>query len=60
MLRGDVVQAVMMDELDDLNQSVWKQKDTLDHMKTVPDYALVRSRWVMANKGDYKEPDACA
>ena len=31
--------------------------DTLDHMKTVPDYILVRSRWVMANKGDSKEPD---
>ena len=34
--------------------------DTLDHMKTVPDYILVRSRWVMANKGDSKEPDVRA
>ena len=26
-------------------------------MKTVPDYILVRSRWVMANKGDSAEPN---
>ena len=29
-------------------------------MKTVPDYILVRSRWVMASKGDSKEPDVRA
>ena len=29
-------------------------------MKTVPDYILVRSRWVMANKCDSKEPDVRA
>ena len=59
MLRDDLVQAAMIDELDYFNQHVW-EIDTLDHMKTVPDYILVRSRWVMANKGDSKEPDVRA
>ena len=59
MLRDDLVQAAMIDELDYFNQNVW-EIDTLDHMKTVPDYMLVRSRWVMANKGDSKEPDVRA
>ena len=59
MLRDDMVQAALIDELDYFNQHVW-QIYTLDHMKTVPDYILVRSRWVMANKGDSKEPDAQA
>ena len=59
MLRDDLVQAAMIDELDDSNQRVW-DIDTLDHMKTVRDYILVTSRWVMANKGDSKEPDVRA
>ena len=59
MLRGDVVQTAMVDGLDDFKQHVWEM-DTLDHMKTVPDSMLVRSRWVMANKGDSKEPDVPA
>ena len=46
----------MIDELDYFNEHVW-EVDTLEHMKTVPDYILVRSRWVMANKGDSAEPD---
>ena len=29
-------------------------------MKTIPNYELVRSKWVMANKGDSKEPDVRA
>ena len=29
-------------------------------MKAVLDYMLVRSRWVMANKGDSKEPNVRA
>ena len=59
ILRDDLFQAAMIDELDDFNQHVWAI-DTLDHMKTVPDYILVRSRWVMANTGDSKEPDVRA
>ena len=59
MLRDDPVQAAGIDELDYCNQHVW-EIDTLDHIKTVPDYILVRSRWVMANKGYSKEPDVRA
>ena len=49
----------MIDELHDFNQHVW-EVSTLDHMKTIPDYMLVRLRWVMANKSDSKEPDVRA
>ena len=59
ILRDDLVQAAMIDELDYFNQHVL-EIDTLKHMKTAPDYVLVRSRWVMANKADSKEPDVRA
>ena len=49
----------MIDELDYCNQHV-SEMYTLNHMKTAPDYILVRSRWVMANKGDSKEPSVRA
>ena len=53
--KDQLVHAAMIDELVYFNQHVWKI-DTLDHMKTVPEYMLVRSRWLMANKGDSSEP----
>jgi hypothetical protein len=59
VLQDQLVRTAMIDELDYFNQHVW-EVDTLDHMKTVPDYILVRSRWVMANKGDSAEPDVRA
>ena len=59
MPRDDLVHAAMTDGLDYFNKHVWAI-DSLDHMKTVPSYILVRSRWVMANKGDPKEPDVRA
>ena len=37
ILRDDLVQAAMIDELDYVNQHVW-EIDLFDHMKTVPDY----------------------
>ena len=49
----------MIDELDYFNAHVWEAQ-TVDRMKQVPDYILVRSRWVMANKGDSSEPDVRA
>ena len=49
----------MIDELDYFNENVW-QVDTLDHAKTVLDHIIVRSRWVMANKGDEADPDVRA
>ena len=48
VLQYRLVHTTMIDELDYFDQHVW-QVDTLDHMKTVPDYILVRSRWVVAN-----------
>ena len=59
VLQDQLVRTAMIDELDYFNQHVW-EVDTIDHMKTVPDYILVRSRWVMANKGDSAEPDVRA
>ena len=32
----------------------------MDEMKKVPDYILVRSRWVVCNKGDRDQPDVHA
>ena len=55
MLRDDLVQAAIVDELDGFNKTVWEIW-TLNPMQTVPDYMLVRSRWIMANKGDSNEP----
>ena len=49
----------MIDELDDFNQQI-RDIYILDHMKTIRNYMLVRSSWVMANKGDSEEPDAHA
>ena len=43
VLQDQLVRTAMIDELDYFNQHVWKV-DTLHHMKTVPDYILVRSR----------------
>ena len=56
VLQDNLIHEAMIDELDYFNEHVW-EVDTLEHMKTVPDYILVRSRWVMANKGDSAEPD---
>ena len=49
----------MIDELDYFNEHVW-QVETLEKAKQVPDYILVRSRWVMANKEDFENPDVRA
>ena len=59
VLQDQLVRTAMIDELDYFNQHVWGV-DTVDHMKTVQDYILVRSRWVMANKGDSAAPDVRA
>ena len=50
ILRRDLVQTAMVDELDDFHQHVW-EIDALDHMNTVPDYMLVRSRWGHGEQG---------
>ena len=59
ILRGHLARAATIDELDYFNEHVW-QVETLEKAKQVPDYILVRSRWVMANNEDFKEPDVRA
>ena len=59
MLRDELVQTAMTDKLAYFNHHVWETR-TLDQMKTVADYMLVRSRWVMANKGESKDSDVRA
>ena len=49
----------MIDELDYFNEHVW-EVETLEKAKAVPDCILIRSRWVMATKGDASEPDVRA
>ena len=49
----------MIDELDYFNEHVW-EVESLDKVKQIPDYILVRSGWVMANKVDSSEPDVRA
>ena len=43
VLQDNLIHDAMIDELDYFNEHVW-DVDTLEHMKTVPDYILVRSR----------------
>ena len=45
MLQHQLVRTTMIDKLDYFNQHVW-EVDSLDHMKTVPDYILVRYAYI--------------
>ena len=49
----------MIDELDYFNAHVW-EVETLEKAKEAPNYILIRSRWVIANKGDANEPNVRA
>ena len=50
ILPSQLAHDAMIDELDYFNEHVW-EVESLDRVKHIPDYILVRSRWVMANKG---------
>ena len=56
VLQDNLIHDATSDALDYFNEHVW-EVDTLEHMRTVPDYILARSRWVIANKGKSAEPD---
>ena len=58
-LTPHLIRAAIEDELDYFNSKVW-QICTMDEMKAIPDYILVRSRWVLCNKGDAESPDVRA
>ena len=46
VLQDNLIDDAMIDELDWFNEHVW-EVETLEHLRAVPDYILVRSRWVM-------------
>ena len=51
-----LVKAAMIDELSYFNDHVW-QVSTMSQARADPDSKLVRTRWVLCNKGDEEEPD---
>ena len=59
ILASHLIQPPIADELNYLNSKVW-QLSTIDEMENVPGYTIVRSRWVLCNKGDSQSPDVCA
>ena len=54
-----LIREAIEDELSDLNGKVWKL-GSVSEIENIPDYMLVRSRWVMCNKGDADTPDCRA
>ena len=54
-----LIREAIEDELNDMNGKVWKLS-TVSEMEKIRDDILVRSRWVMCNKGDAGTPDCCA
>ena len=46
----DLIRAAIEDELCYFNDKVW-QLATVEEMEAIPDYVLVRCRWVMCNRG---------
>ena len=59
VLAPHLIRTAIEDELDYFNSKVW-QICTMDEMRKVPEYILVRSRWVLCNKGDSQNPDVRA
>ena len=58
-LAPHLIRPAIEDELNYFNSKVW-ELSTIDEMRKVPDYVLVRSRWVLCNKGDANAPDVRA
>ena len=54
-----LIRPAIEDELNYFNSKVW-QLSTVEEMEKVPGYILVRSRWVLCNKGDSEAPDVRA
>ena len=59
ILAPHLIRPAIEDELDYSNSKVW-QLSTIDEMEKIPGYILVRSRWVLCNKGDSASPDVRA
>ena len=56
LLPKHFIRQAIEDELNYLNGKVWKLSTVSDKVQ-VPDYMLVRSRWVMYKKGNADTPD---
>ena len=54
-----LVRAAMIDELSYLNENVWRVCSTKDAAQDA-DAKIIRTRWVLCNKGDDLEPDVRA
>ena len=59
ILPAPLIRDAIEDELNYFNEKVW-QLCSQEEMKKIPDYILVRSRWVLCNKGDRDDPDVRA
>ena len=59
VLPPSLIRAAIEDELNYFNSKVW-ELCTMDQMRKIPDYILIRSRWVLCNKGDANDPDVRA
>ena len=55
-LEPSLIAAAIREELNYFNQGVWKIELKTNALQK-PDAILVRSRWVLCNKGDNKNPD---
>ena len=59
ILAPHLIRPAIEDELNYFNSKVW-QLSTTEEMEKVPGHILVRSRWVLCNKGDAESPDVRA
>ena len=58
-LPNDLVHKAMCEELMYFNSVVWELVD-VEEAKKAEDYKLIRTKWVVCNKGDMAEPDVRA
>ena len=58
-LPQQLIKEAIIEELSYFNDHVWEAV-TMDEMRTYKDWKLVRSRWVLCNKGDHVNPECRA
>lgn len=56
VLDPELVAIAIREELDDFNSKVWQLELKSDTLLR-PEHVFVRSRWVLCNKGDLRNPD---
>ena len=55
-LDQSLITEAIIEELNYFNSKVWKLENKADMLKKA-EHIFVRSRWVLCNKGDHKQPD---